>query len=131
MIAAWFFFNYILQEYLRPSTVVFSLRSISNDENASVASIHPRHGPGKDKQKVNKSLKKYYLYYNSLKHLTLLFKLNSSKWKALHCYCYVVECYANCYLYFNRLLLLTSFFILAFNFGYFSNIQLNFFKDKD
>ena len=36
--------------------------------------------------------------------LTLPFTLNSFKWKAL----YWVECYVNCYLYFNCLLLLTS-----------------------
>ena len=42
--------------------------------------------------------------------LTLPFRLNSSKWKAL----YWVECYANCYVYFNRLSLLTSFLIMPF-----------------
>ena len=122
-IAAWFFYNYILCEYFRHSTAVFSLRSISNDENASVASIHLQNASGKDKQIVNKSLKKYYLYSNSLKHLTLSFRLNSSKWKAL----YWVECYANCYVYFNRLLRLTNFCKIAFNVDYFSNIQLEIF----
>ena len=37
--------------------------------------------------------------------LTLPFRLNSSKWKTL----YWVECYVNYYVYFNFLLLLTSF----------------------
>ena len=38
------------------------------------------------------------------------FRLNSSKWKAL----YWAEFYVNCYVYFNRLLLLTSFLTLTF-----------------
>ena len=42
--------------------LVFSLRSISNDENDS----------GKDKQKASKTMKTYELYSNSLKRLTLL-----------------------------------------------------------
>ena len=52
--------------------------------------------------------------------LTLPFRLNSSKWKALYC----VECCVNCYVCFNRLLLLTSFLILALNVDYFSYMQL-------
>ena len=49
-----------------------------------------------------------------------LFILNSSKWKAL----FRVEYYVNCYVYFNRLLLLTSFLLLTFYVDYFSYLQL-------
>ena len=42
--------------------------------------------------------------------LTLTFRSNSSKWKAL----YWVECYINFYVYFNPLSLLRSFLILVF-----------------
>ena len=53
-------------------------------------------------------------------YLTLHFSLNSSKWKTF----YWVERQVNCHVYFNRLLLLTSFFILTFNADYLSYIQL-------
>ena len=38
-------------------SLIFSLRSVSNDEDDSVASIHPQHVSGKDKRKVSKSIK--------------------------------------------------------------------------
>ena len=46
--------------------------------------------------------------------MTLPFKLNNSKVKAL----YRLESYINFYAYFNRLLLLTNFLILTFNIDY-------------
>ena len=49
-----------------------------------------------------------------------LIGLNSSKWKPLSW----LVCYVNCYVFFNRLLLLTRFLILAFYNDYFSFMQL-------
>ena len=70
------------------------------------------------KQSNIDSLKIFY-------RLTLPSRLNSFKLKAF----YWLECYVNCYAYFNRLLLLTNFLILTCNVGYLRlGIKISYFQ---